>query len=142
MHLVPIDYVVEVARLVGARSDCLGKTFHLADPRPLTVRRVFELVARSGGRRLPSGHIPTNIARALLRAPGLSLLAKSPRAFLDLIATPVRYDTRNTEALLAGSDLCCPPFESYVDEIVGYVRQRVGEKRERHRDDEVEDPLA
>jgi thioester reductase-like protein len=144
MHLVPIDYVVRAAHLIAKHPEAVGRTFHLADPRPLTVRRVFELVARSGGKRLPSGFIPGNLTRALLKTPGLNVVSKSPRAFLDLIATPVRYDTRNTEEALRGSGLSCPPFESYVDELVAFVKRRVQERRVRAAEEsesEVEDPL-
>lgn len=144
MHLVPIDYVVKAAHRIGMHPDAMGRTFHLADPRPLSVRRVFELVARSGGKKLPSGFIPTNVTKALLSAPGVNLLSRSPRAFLDLIATPVRYDTRNTEEILRGSGLSCPPFESYVDELVAYVKRRVEQRRARGEAEEAEalDPLS
>jgi hypothetical protein len=143
MHLVPVDWAVQAAHCIGMLDDSAGRTFHLADTRPLSVRRVFELVARAGGKRLPSGFIPTNVTRALLRAPGLQSLAKSPRAFLEQIATPVRYDTRNTEEALRGKELDCPPFESYVDQLVGYVRRRVQEQRvsNAQAEVEVEDPL-
>ena len=141
MHLVPIDYVVKAAHRIGTLDGSMGRTFHVADPRPLSVRRVFELVARAGGKRLPSGFIPTNLTRALLRAPGLNALAKSPRAFLDQIATPVRYDTRNTEDALRGTELVCPSFESYVDQLVAFVKRRVQERRVQSEEAEVEDPL-
>ncbi len=124
MHLVPVDYVVQVAQHIGRDPRAVGRTFHVADPTPLTVRRVFELVAREGGKRLPSGFIPSQVTRALLRAPGLEALVRSPRAFLDLIATPVRYDARNTNELLRGSDIVCPAFEDYVEHIVAFARQR------------------
>jgi len=142
MHLVPIDYVVRAAHIIGKHPEAPGRTFHIADSRPLTVRRVFELVARSGGKRLPSGFIPSNVTRALLKTPGLNVVSRSPRAFLDLIATAVRYDTRSTEEILRGSGLSCPPFESYVDELVAFVKRRVQERRVRAAEDlEVEDPL-
>jgi thioester reductase-like protein len=142
MHLVPIDYVVRAAHRIGLNDGSAGRTFHIADSRPLTVRRVFELVARAGGKRLPSGFIPTNLTRALLRAPGLHALARSPRAFLEQIATQVRYDTRNTEEALRGTGIACPPFESYVDELVAYVKRRVQQQRVRSEEAEVEDPLV
>ena len=129
MNLVPIDYVVRAAHHIGRQQAAIGRTFHLADPRPLTVRRVFELVAAAGGKRLPGGFIPSGITRALLNTPGLNLLSKSPRAFLELLTTPVRYDTRHTEEALAGADITCPAFESYVDELVRYVKRRVQERR-------------
>lgn len=144
LHLVPIDYVVRAAHAIGRHPRAAGRTFHLVDPNPLTAKRIFELVARAGGRRTPRGFIPTNLTKALLRTPGLERFAKSPRAFVEQLATPVRFDGRNTEDILAGSGIVCPPFESYVDQLVAYVRDRVREKRERREVEsaEVEDPLS
>jgi thioester reductase-like protein len=142
MNIVPIDYVVQAAHSIGMSPQSIGKTFHLTDPKPLTVRQVFQLVAQSGGRRLPGGFIPSRLTKALLSAPGLHLVSKSPRAFIDTITTPVRYDTRNTEDVLAGSNLQCPPFESYVDALVSFVKQRVLERRSKNEEPEVEDPLS
>jgi thioester reductase-like protein len=142
MNLVPIDYVVQAARRIGMNPQAVGKTFHLADPKPLTVRQVFQLVAQSGGRRLPGGFIPSRVTKALLSTPGLSYVAKSPRAFVDTITTPVRYDTTNTDDVLAGSNIHCPPFESYVDALVAFVKQRVQERRVKNEEPEIDDPLS
>jgi thioester reductase-like protein len=144
MNLVPIDYVVQAAQVIGRRPQAIGRTFHLTDPSPLTVREMFQLVARAGGKRLPGGFIPSRLAKALLAAPGLHLVSKSPRAFVDVIATPVRYDTRNTDDLLAGEPMVCPPFETYVDALVEFVKLRVRERREREAEVEAEahDPLS
>jgi thioester reductase-like protein len=144
LHLVPIDYVTRAARVLGRDPRAVGKTMHLVDPKPLTSRRVFELVALAGGRRTPRGFIPANLTRALLHTPGLERFAKSPRAFLDQLVTPVQFDARNTEELLAGTGIGCPPFESYVDQLVTFVRSRVEERREQQRpaEQEVEDPLS
>jgi nucleoside-diphosphate-sugar epimerase len=141
MNLVPIDYVVSAAHHIGMKKEAIGRTFHLADPRPLTVRRVFELVAAAGGKRLPGGFIPTRVTRALLRTPGINLFSKSPRAFLELLATPVRYDTKNSDEILAGSGIQCPAFEAYVDALVAYVKRRVQERRVRAGGEEIEDAL-
>jgi thioester reductase-like protein len=146
LHLVPIDYVVRAAHAIGRSPAAPGRTFHLVDPHPLTAKRVFELVARAGGRPSPRGFIPTNLTKALLRTPGLERFAKSPRAFVEQLATPVQFDARNTEEILAATGISCPPFESYVDHIVAYVRDRVREKRERRTTNEPreveDDPLS
>ena len=140
LHLVPVDYVVRAARAIGRDPRAPGRTFHVGDPAPLTVRRVFELVAAAGGRRMPRGSIPANLTKALLRTPGIDRLAKSPRAFLEALATPVTYSFANTTELLADTDVRCPPLESYVDALVEYVQHRLREKRARA--SEVEDPLV
>ena len=143
LNLVPIDYVVRAASALGRDPRSPGRTFHIGDPAPLTVRRVFELVATAGGRRSPRGFIPANLTKALLRTPGLDRLAKSPRAFLDALATPVTYSFANTTELLADGDIRCPPFESYVEGLVEYVQHRLREKRTRDREGtEIEDPLV
>jgi thioester reductase-like protein len=141
LHLVPIDYVVRAAHAIGRSDLAIGKTFHLVDPEPLSARRVFELVARAGGRRLPRGFIPANLTKALLRTPGLERFAKSPRALLDTLGTEVTYDRSNADAIPEVAKIRCPPFESYVERLVEYVQLRLREKRAKS-DAEVHDPLT
>jgi nucleoside-diphosphate-sugar epimerase len=143
LNLVPIDYVVDAGFAISKSSQSMGRTFHLVDHDPLTARRVFELIAASVGRPTPRGFLPTNIATAILRTPGVERFAHVPRAFLEQLATEVVYDDRNTREVLAGMDIECPSFESYVDVLVGYVKDQ--QKIRRHRraaNTEVSDPLA
>ncbi len=141
LNLVPIDFVTKVALRIGRDPRAVGRTFHLVDPDPLPSRRVMELVARAGGRRVPSAFLPANLTRALLRAPGLERIAKSPRAFLDAMVLPVTYDHTNTDELLRGTDITCPPLASYVDRLVSHVQKWL-DARVTKRDSEQHDPLA
>jgi hypothetical protein len=68
-------------------------------------------------------------------------VAKSPRAFLDAMVVPVRYDHAGADELLQNTGITCPPLESYVAELVGYVKQWL-EARDQKRDVEAHDPLA
>lgn len=144
LNLVPIDWIAQASVAIGRDPRARGRTFHLVDPHPLPARRVFELVARASGRRGPRGSIPANLAKALLRAPGIERIAKSPRAFLDTLTTHVTYDARNAEELLSSLDVgACPPLEAYVDKLALYVQQRMRHRQTaRKPDNEVEDPLA
>jgi thioester reductase-like protein len=125
LNLVPVDWVARASVALGRDRRARGRTFHLADPRALTARAVFELVAHALGRPPPRGAIPTGLAKVVLRAPGLERIANSPRAFLETLTTPVIYEPRGTEELL--SDLGvqgCPPLESYLGRLVEHVRER------------------
>ncbi len=122
VNLVPIDYVVDAGCAIAGDPRSLGRTFHLVDPRPATARAVFERIARTLGRPSPRGSLPTQLATAVLRTPGLEKLAHVPRAFLEQLAVEVAYDDRNTRELLSGTGIRCPPFEQYVDVMVDYVR--------------------
>ena len=69
--------------------------------------------------------IPTGLARALLKAPGLERLARAPLAFLEAFNHLALYNCRHTLTLLSRRpvDVRCPPFDSYVDPLVRYVRE-------------------
>jgi len=131
LHLVPIDWVAQAAVAIGRDRRARGRTFHLVDPRPITTRRVFEIVAKAGGRPGPRGSIPANLAKAVLRAPGLERITKSPRALLETLTTPVTYDATNANELLASLGVAaCPPFEAYADKLVDYVKGHIRRRRE------------
>lgn len=153
LNLVPIDYVVNAGYAIATDPRSMGRTFHLIDDQPPTARRVFELIADEAGRPGPVGSLPTRVATALLRTPGLERFSHIPRTFLEQLATSVEYDDRNTQELLAGTGISCPPAASYLKVMVDHVRRerraRVEEKQQApggegpaSRLDETEDPLV
>lgn len=133
LNLVPIDHVVEAGWAIANDPRSVGRTFHLVDPAPLTARQVFEQIARAAGRPPPRGFVPTNVATALLRTPGLERFAHVPRAFLEQLATEVVYDDRNAREILEPLGIRCPRFETYVSVMVQYVRHQQAQKRRRAR---------
>ena len=147
LNLVPIDYVLHAGMTIADDSRSTGRTFHLVDDHPLSVRRVFELMADATERPGPSGKLPTNLASVLLRTPGLERFSHIPRAFLEQLAGEVIYDSRNTRELLAGTHIECPNAASYIKRLVDYVKrdQQARVKRKSARRDphfeEMLDPL-
>jgi nucleoside-diphosphate-sugar epimerase len=146
LNIVPLEYVIQASHAIGRNQAAPGRTFHLADPNPLPAHRVFELVARADGRRAARSHIPSNLAKALLRTPGIERLLRSPRAFVEQLTTQVRYDTRNTDQILRGTGVTCPPFESYVVDLVAVVKEHIKAQKQRRESStsalEVDDPLS
>jgi thioester reductase-like protein len=144
LHLVPIDFVASASVAVMDEPGAVSRTLHLVDPAPLPTRRVFEVIASAAGRKMPRGFIPANLTRAVLRAPGLERVLRSPRAFFEQLATDVSYDSRNARDLLGPLGLHCPPFDSYSDALVQFVRDRLAERRsqDEERSLDVDDPLA
>jgi hypothetical protein len=129
LHLVPIDFIVEAALQLARDPRAEGGTFHLTDPCPLSARSIYGLVAERAERKAPRGSIPTGLARAILRAPGLERLARAPRAALEAFHHLALYNCRHTMALLEGTRIRCPPFDSYVDSLVRYVRTVQAQKK-------------
>jgi nucleoside-diphosphate-sugar epimerase len=120
---VPVDFVIEAAIRIADDERSVGKTFHVVDPKPVTVHHALQLFADATGRPAPREHDPLNLATALMRAPGLQRLTSTTRAFLDQLKTDVIYDDRNTRELLAGTGVTCPDLASYVDVMVERARR-------------------
>ena len=147
LNLVPIDYVVEAGYAISKDPRSVGRTFHIVDQSPLSARRVFELIAEATGRPGPVGSLPSQLATALLRTPGLERFSHIPRTFLEQLATDVTYDARNTRELLMGTGIECPKAASYLTVMVDYVRaeqqrRAAGKQRARGHDEPVDDPLG
>jgi len=120
---VPVDYVVRAAVHIAADDASIGRTFHIVDPKPVTVQHALNLFAEATGRPAPRQHDPLNLATALMRAPGLQRFRNTTRAFLDHLKTDVIYDDRNTRELVAGAGISCPALESYVETMVTRAQQ-------------------
>jgi thioester reductase-like protein len=123
LNVVPRDFVVNaIAHLSGIASS-LGKTYQLADPHPLRIEEMLEVVSRATGKRILRIPLPAALAKALVdHVPGVYALMRIPSAALDYFLHPTRYDTRNTLADLAGTGISAPPFPSYVDRLVSFAR--------------------
>ena len=120
---VPVDYAVKAGIRISANEQSIGRTFHIVDPKPVTLQYALRLFAEATGRPAPREHDPLNLATALMRAPGLQRFRNTTRAFLDHLKTDVIYDDRNTRELLAGTGIQCPALESYVEVMVARAQQ-------------------
>jgi len=140
LHLVPVDYVIDAVHALSRMDDAVSKTFHLVDPCPLSARSIYELVAERAYRKTPRSIIPSGIARALVKLPWISRHTGSTRTLLEGFDRNVTYNCRNTLEALRHTDIWCPSFEGYVDNLVRYVRD-VRAARRRHLTDAVSDPL-
>jgi len=146
LDVVPVDHVARAGvRLAEVAHEGL-RTYHVVDRRALPARRAFELLAEAAGRRFRASGMPVNLARAVLRTPGVDRLARSPRAFFERLATRTVFDDAEAHAALAAAGVACPAFESYAPALVAAARQRLRARRVRPdavaQEPEVDDPLA
>ena len=71
--------------------------------------------------------------------PGLERISRTPRQALDYLNTAALYTTANTSRLLQDSGLACPPFPTYVDQLIAYVKATYAARK---KSEQAEDPLA
>ncbi len=140
LHLVPVDYVIEAGYQLSRMDSAISNTYHLVDPSPLSACSVYELVASRAHRKTPRRVLPSGLARAVLQSPVLSRLTGSSRSMLEGFERDVIYNCRNTLNALRHTDVWCPPFDNYIDNLVRYVKEVRAAKR-RSIDDQSSDPL-
>lgn len=123
VNVVPRDFIVDAVGYLSGLSASEGRTYQLADPRPLTVDEMAETLAEATGRELVKVPLPRKLAKAsLARVPGLYRLMRIPPEAVDYFTHPTFYLTDHCRADLAGSGIEAPPFRSYVDQLVVYMR--------------------
>ncbi len=164
LHLVPVDYLTRAVCHLAVDERAIGKTFHVVDPNPLSARRVYELVAARAGKRVPAPKsLSSSLAFSLAAHGGSALLASLASSWagtlVNSIKTPgldrvkrsvaavemfdrfVLFNAANTTQLLAGTDIVCPRFDTYVDALVRFVRDSLREER-KSKTKNIVDPLA
>ncbi len=141
LNVVPVDFVVEAALSLGANPAAVGKTVHLADPAPLSARKVYELIAARVGKTLPAVALPHRAVEALLGLPFLERLARSQRNAIRIVNHLAIYNCQNQLALLDGTGIRCPPITSYLDRLIEFARARFAAAPRATSGDEAEDPL-
>lgn len=122
LNVVPSDFALDAISTLAARVDTAGQTFHLADPRPLTVPQMASVLAKATGRRIVAAPVPLALARAAMRLPGIRRLSPVPLPMLDYTVHRARYDTAAATSALQRSGVACPPFADYADRLVAFVR--------------------
>ena len=141
LNVVPVDFVVEAALSIGAHPAAVGQTVHLADPSPLSTRKVYELIAARAGKSLPSVTLPHRAVEAVLGLPLVERLVRPHRNAIRLVNHLAIYNCRNQLELLAGTGLACPPITSYLDRLIDFVRGYYVTPPRRPDVDELDDPL-
>ena len=100
INVVPRDFIIDAVGHLSGHPQSAGRTYQLADPHPLTV-------AAKG---------------VIAHVPGAYKLLRIPPEAVDYYAHPTHYLTDHTQADLAGSGIHVPPFASYVDRLVEFMR--------------------
>ena len=124
MNIVPSDYVTgAIAYLSRLRKDAL-QVYSLADPSPLTIPELTELLAAATGRNARRVPATRGLARVLVRA--LSRLHPTldiPGEAVEYLGHPTHYDCTYALRDLKPSGITCPPLSSYVHRLVSFVQE-------------------
>lgn len=122
LNLVPMAYVIQATWALITAPAAAGRTFHLTDPNPLSAKQVFEILSDVTRRPRPvtTPGIP-GIMRKALSLPLAPAAIRNPTALLDTLSRVVTYHCAGTLEMLGDQGIPCPPFETYVDDLLAWA---------------------
>lgn len=123
VNIVPRDFVIDAVDHLSGLAASAGRTYHVADPHPLTVEELIDVMAEATGRRVVMVPLPRSVAKGSIRhVPGVRRLMGMPAEAVDYFSHPTHYLTQNLRNDLAGSGIEPPHFDNYVDRLVSFLR--------------------
>lgn len=123
LNLVPVDFVVDAMAALAFEERAIGKTLQLADPAPLTTEGLFNAIAKSIDDRRSRVTAPASWVYFFLMLPPSPKITGLPHHAVPYFFVKQLYDSSQAQQLLAPHGITCPPFESYVDKIIDFVKQ-------------------
>ncbi len=144
INIVPVDFVVRALDHIAHLPRLDGRCFHLTDPKPKRIGEVLNIFAEAAHApqmtmRLDArlfNYIPAVVKQALFMLPPTRRIANHimndlglPPDMLKFINYPTRFDSRETEAALKGTDISVPRLDDYAWRLWDYW--------ERHLDPEL-----
>ena len=135
INIVPVDFVVKALDHIAHEPDLDGRTFHLTDPNPMTAGEVIDTFAQAAHAPQTTVRLPAAVTEALqpilsgiLNVAPLGNTAADavladfgiPRSVLIYVNWPTKFDSRQTQAALAGSGISVPPLSAYAGKLWDY----------------------
>ncbi|GAB4175827.1 MAG: SDR family oxidoreductase [Wenzhouxiangellaceae bacterium] len=129
INLVPVDYVVRAMDHIAHKPKLDYGCFHLTDPKPKRIGEVLNIFAEAAHApkmemRIDARmfqFIPAPVKQGLALLPPVRRIVDQvlgdlgiPRDVLKFFNYPTRFDTRETDRALKGTDIKLPPLESYA----------------------------
>ena len=112
-NMVPSDFVIDAVEHLSGLDESVGRTYQLADPRPLTVDELLAEMCRATGRRGVRVPLPRRLTTWTLANVGpVERWVGIPADAVAYFVHPTHYGTDHTDADLAGSGITCPPVDS------------------------------
>ena len=130
INIVPVDFVVaSIDHISHAKADIKGKCYHLVDPVGYRVGDVLDIFSKAAHAPKMNlfvnaallGFIPKSVKKGLMAVAPVRRIRNAvmkdlglPDDMFTFINFPTRYDRRELDAVLKGSNIECPNLRDYA----------------------------
>ena len=136
-NIVPVDFVARAMDHIAHMDDAdlYGNTFHLVDPKPLSVGKSLNEFAKAAhapqfAMRVDANLtniVPPQVAKGLMQIPTVKSVRNQilddlqiPPVVLENRDFDAEFDARDTQRALTGTGIAVPPLSSYASKIWDY----------------------
>ncbi|MEZ5008032.1 MAG: SDR family oxidoreductase [Chitinophagales bacterium] len=127
MNIVPRDFIIDAIEALSGSEDSIGKTYNLADPNPLTISKMADVMKKALDKfYLVKFPLPLDADQTiwlLKKLPALTEFIGMPTKSIAYFAHPTTYDTTNATKDLAQKGIRCPNYAEYIDNIVKFLKE-------------------
>jgi len=133
IDLVPIDFVVQATLALAEHPEAIGGTYHLSDPRALTVRELARVFASEldiagpwlGFRGRPLAMMLRGGRSSATLRTLMDQLFNLPPELADGLAHRAVYDSSGARRLLAPLGIEAPHIAGYAGALLEFARRRL-----------------
>lgn len=127
-NVVPRDYIVDAIAHLSGLDESEGEVYHLADPDPPTTVEMLKILGEAAGktRTVVLPILPKGLTAGLVASLGRfsdDARETAQSGALSYYTWEPSFDCTNAQRDLEGSDVECPAFEDYAENLVAFVRE-------------------
>ncbi len=122
-NFVPVDYVLKASSYLAFQKVGIGKTYHLTDPEPYSMRQLYQMLAESYLGREPKGQISLELASLPLNFSNIKKWLKVEKEALAYFKIDSSYDCTQAVTDLKDADIVCPDFKVSIYSMIDFYRK-------------------
>jgi NAD(P)-dependent dehydrogenase (short-subunit alcohol dehydrogenase family) len=135
VNIVPVDFVVNCLDFISHKTQIAKKCFHLVDSEGYRVGDVLDIFSKAGHAPKMNlfvnaallGFIPKSVTKTLMSIKPVRRVKQAvlkdlglPEDMLTFINYPTRFDRRDLDLILKGSNIECPHLKDYAWRLWDY----------------------
>ncbi|TFJ94263.1 SDR family oxidoreductase [Lentibacillus salicampi] len=122
-NFVPSDYILQAASFLAIDPVGVGKTYHLTDPKPYTMRELQEMLTEHYLGKTPKGKIPVTLIKAIMGLKPIRKWWHVEKEAMDYFITCSSYDCSQAVTDLQGSGISCPDLKDTLPSMISFYRK-------------------
>lgn len=120
---VPSDYVLRATSYLALAPVGNGKTYHLTDPNPYSMREIHKMLSEAYLGKTPRGSVPLALAKNSLSAAPLRKWLQVEQEAMDYFIINSSYDSSNAVADLKEAGIVCPDLGDTIEPMINFYRK-------------------